>query len=69
MLFMRNEQNYHLIVMKFCGIQGVQHRMVLVVNSFKLLILIFFCFVVAMSDLVHDVEAIFHLQLASGNLF
>ena len=33
---------------------------------------LFFCFVVAMSDLVHDVEAIFHLPYlltAYGNLF
>ena len=61
MLFGTNEQNYHLIIMKFCGIQGVQHRMVLMVNSFIFLILFFFAVVVDMCDLVHNVEAIFHL--------
>ena len=39
--------------------QAVQRRMVLVVNDF--VDLIFFCFVVAIFDLVHDLEAIFHL--------
>ena len=37
-----------------------------------LLRLLFFCFVVAICDLVHDVETIFHLSYvltASGNLF
>ena len=50
-------------------IEGVQHRMVLVVHFFLFL---FFCFVVAMCDLVHDVEDIFHLSellTASGNIF
>ena len=40
--------------------QGVHCRMVLVVNFFVFFIF-FFCFVVAMGDLVHDVIAIFHL--------
>ena len=40
--------------------QGVQSRMVSVVNFF-LFSNIFFCFVVAIFDLVHDVEPIFHL--------
>ena len=39
--------------------QGVQLMMVLLVIFFVFLIL--FCFVVAMSDLVHEVEAILHL--------
>ena len=41
--------------------QGAQCtcRLVLVDNCFEFLKLLFFCFVVAMSDLVHDVEAIF----------
>ena len=38
--------------------QGVQLRMVLVVNFFRIFEIIFFCFVVAIFDLVHDVEAI-----------
>ena len=42
------------------------------VNVFVFLRLSFFCFVVAICDLVHDVETIFHLSYlltASGNLF
>ena len=42
--------------------QGVQGRMVLVVNFFVFLKLLFFCFVVAIVDLVHNVEAIFPLS-------
>ena len=38
--------------------QRVQRRMVLVVIFFVFLKLFFFCFVVALFDLVHDVEAI-----------
>ena len=38
--------------------QGVQRRMVLVVSFFVFLKLFFFCFVVAILDLVHDVEFI-----------
>ena len=52
--------------------QGVQHRMVLVVNFVCLLFLNNFCFVVGICDLVHDVKAICHLPLlltACGNLF
>ena len=42
--------------------QDIQRRMVLVVNFFIFLKKkFFFCFVVAICDLVHDVEAIFHL--------
>ena len=39
---------------------------------FVFLRLFFFCFVVTLYDLVHDVEPIFHLSYvltASGNLF
>ena len=41
-------------------------------NFFVFLRLLFFCFVVAKCDLVHDVEAIFHFSFvltASGILF
>ena len=41
--------------------QGVQCRMVLVVNFFDFFFNFYFCFVVAIFDLVHNVEAIFHL--------
>ena len=41
--------------------QGVQRRMDLVVNFFLCLKLKFFCFIVAMFDLVHDVKAVFQL--------
>ena len=41
-------------------LQGVQGRMVLVVNFFELLHFLFF-YVVAIIDLVHNVEAIFPL--------
>ena len=40
-------------------IQGVQRRIVLVVNFFYIFEIIFFFFVVAIFDLVQDVEAIF----------
>ena len=39
----------------------VQRRMVLLVNCFVFYELKDFCFVVAIFDLVHDVEAIFYL--------
>ena len=44
--------------------QGVQRMMVLVVNFFVFLKIIIFCCVVdtCICDLVHDVEAIFHLN-------
>ena len=51
---------------------GMQHSMISVVNFFVFLRLLLFCFVVAIYDLVHDVETIFHLSYvltASGNLF
>ena len=41
----------------FLVMQGVQHRMVLVVNFFVFLKKKFSCFVVAICDLVHDVDA------------
>ena len=46
--------------------------MISVDNFFVFLRLLFFCFVVAICDLVHDVETIFHISFvltASGNLF
>ena len=51
---------------------GVQRRMISVDNFFRIFEIIIFCFVVAICDLVHDVETIFHLSYvltASGNLF
>ena len=42
-------------------LQGVQHRMVFVVNFFVFLVLSFYRFVVTIFDIVHDVEAKFHL--------
>ena len=42
------------------------------VNFFRIFEIIIFCFVVAICDIVHDVESIFHLiyvLTASGNLF
>ena len=51
---------------------GVQHRMVLVDNFFRIFQIIIFCFVADMCDLVHDVEAIHwlcYLLPASGNVF
>ena len=39
---------------------------------FRIFEIIIFCFVVAICDLVHDVETIFHISnvlTASGNLF
>ena len=53
------------------GMHGVQHRMISVDNFFIFLRLLFFCCVVAICDLVHIVETIFHLSYlltASGNL-
>ena len=41
-------------------------------NLFRIFEIIIFCFVVAICDLVHDVQTIFHLSYlltASGNLF
>ena len=40
-------------------IQGVKRRMVLVVNFCRILKIINFCFVVAICDLVHDMQTIF----------
>ena len=55
----------------FSMYNGYKRRMVLMVNFFEFLKL-FFCFVVSILDLVHDVKAIHgicKLQTASGNLF
>ena len=41
--------------------QEAQRRMVLVINFFVFVTLLFFCFVVDICDIKHDVEAIFHL--------
>ena len=41
-------------------------------NFFRIFEIIIFCFVIAICDLVHDVEIIFHLSYvltASANLF
>ena len=46
--------------------------MISVDNFFRIFEIIIFCCVVAICDLVHDVETIFHLSYvltASGNLF
>ena len=53
-------------------IHGMQRRMFSVDNFFRIFEIIFFCFVVTICDLMHDVETIFHLSFvltASGNLF
>ena len=50
----------------------VQRRMIPVDNFFVFFKIIIFCFVVAICDLVHDVETILHFSYmltASGNLF
>ena len=41
--------------------QGMQHRMISVVNVFRIFEIIIFCFVVAICDLVHAVEAMHDL--------
>ena len=49
----------------------MQRRMISVVNVLFFEIIIF-CFVVAVCDILHDVETIFHLShvlTTSGNLF
>ena len=52
---------------------GMQRRMIsVVIVIFSYFEIIIFCFVVAICDLVHDVETIFHLSYvltAYGNLF
>ena len=53
-------------------LHGVQRRMISVVNFFCIFEIIIFCLVVAICDLVHNVETIFLLSYvlkASGNLF
>ena len=44
-----------------CIIHGVQRRMISVVNFFVFFEIIIFCFVVAICDLVHAVEAMYGL--------
>ena len=61
MLNVRKQLYYH----------GVQRRLISVVNFFCIFEINIFCFVVAICDLVHDVETIFHLSYvltAFGNL-
>ena len=58
--------------MQIKTIHRVQRRMISVDNFFVNLRFIIFCFVVAICDLVHHVETIFHLSYvltASGDLF
>ena len=49
--------------------EAVQRRMALVVNFFVFLKLLFFCFVVAICDLMHDVEAIPDNMLNAYNIW
>ena len=42
---------------KFSSFQGVQRKMISVDNFFRIFQIIIFCFVVAICDLVHTVEA------------
>ena len=54
------------------NLHGMQRRMISVVIFFVFFRLFVFCFVVAISDLVHAVETMFHLfyvLTASGNFF
>ena len=48
--------------------QGVQHRMVLVVNIFRTFEINFFGFVVALFDLVQDLEAIHGLYVTANSI-
>ena len=60
------------ILSRQCAYARVQRRMISVVSFFRIFEIIIVCFVVAICDLVHDVETIFHLSYvltASGNLF
>ena len=50
----------------------VQRRMISVDIFFRIFEIIIFCFVVAICDLVHDVDAMYgvlYVLTASGNLF
>ena len=65
-----------LFFFPYCNIRGntkeVQRRIVFIVVIFSMFEMIIFYFVIAIFDLVHDVEAILHLpylQTASGYLF
>ena len=59
-VFNCNYQKVPFEIVKF--MQGVKRMMVLVVNFFIFFLIFFFCFIVAIFDKVHDVEAIFHLH-------
>ena len=63
----------HVCIFSVFGpIHGMQRRMISVDNFFVLFEIIIFCFVIAICDLVHNVETIFHISYvltASGNLF
>ena len=48
----------NLCIIPSISFQGVQNRQVLVINFFPIFEIKLFCFVVAMSDLVHNVDAI-----------
>ena len=63
--------SYMVIILTKRQIHGVQRRMISV-DFFRIFEIIIFCFVVAIYDLVQDVETIFYLSYvltASGNLF
>ena len=67
-LTLKTQSVKHVIELMFkCQISpdhpthGVQRRMISVDNFFRIFEIIIFCFVVALCDLVHDVETIFHL--------
>ena len=67
--------SHNFVVCFLCVIminQGVQRRMVLVVNFFVFLKSFCFCIVAAICDLVHDMDAIYDLcwlLTTSGNVF
>ena len=50
-----------IFVVQFLPIHGVQSRMISVVNFFRIFEINIFCFVVAICDLVHAVEAMYGL--------
>ena len=66
--FMKNPLNFSILETAKTLKQEVKCRMVLVVNFFVLFYL-FFCFVVAISNLVQYVETIFHLTLAATSIW
>ena len=75
-------QYFHLKITIFTAVKNrsISHRRVITGlnvgcfqrHLFSIFEIISFCFVIAIHDLVHDVETIFHLSYvltASGNLF